>query len=64
MIDKILSHLTKWRTLIEITEHVPSETHDTGATVAKLLAAGRIERSETRPRGGGTIFKYRRTRHA
>lgn len=60
MIDKILEYLDDWRTLVEITEHVPSETHDTGATVAKLMAAGMIERSETRPRAGGTIFKYRR----
>jgi predicted transcriptional regulator len=61
MTEKILTHLSTWRALAEIVEHASSNARDIGTLVGRLLATGQIERSETHPRGGGTVFKYRRT---
>ena len=59
MNDAILTYCATWRTLVEIATRVPTAEHDTGMTVAKLLASGQLERKERRPRGGGTVFEYR-----
>ena len=57
--DAILTYCATWRTLVEIVTH-NAGNKDAGIVVAKLLASSQLERRERHPRGGGTLFLYRR----